>query len=290
MNAGPPAPTRPSPPSTPASASGSRTTHRSRTPTSSCGTCSASTTSLAWRSGRSCPSTWCRSGSSPRASSTRTPPWTRRPRDDAAPIRRMPSRVAEGRRLFQAEKPDGRLAHLELADLAGDGQGELVHHDHVARDLVTRELSGGELPHLLGGEWLSPWTDLDPGTQLLAVFDVGHADDLGVEDVGVGVEELLDLPRVDVLPAPDDHVLDPAGDVDVPVGVHHGQVAGVHPAGGVDRLGGLVRLVPVAEHHRVAAGAQLARLAARHGQPGVRVDQLDLEVRVDPADRGYPLF
>ena len=65
--------------STPASASGSRTTHRSRTPTWSSGTSSASTTSLAWRSGRSCPSTWCRSGSSPRASSTRTPRWTRRP-------------------------------------------------------------------------------------------------------------------------------------------------------------------------------------------------------------------
>ena len=49
------------------------------TPTWSSGTSSAFTTSHAWRSGRSCPSTWCRSGSSPRASSTRTPRWTRRP-------------------------------------------------------------------------------------------------------------------------------------------------------------------------------------------------------------------
>ncbi len=62
----------------------------------------------------------------------------------------------------------------------------------------------------------------------------------------------------------------------------------MHPAGPVDRLGGLLRLVPVAEHHRVAAGAQLARLAAGQRQPGLRVDDLDLDVRVHPADRGHP--
>ena len=106
-------------------------------------------------------------------------------------------------------------------------------------------------------------------------------------DVRVGVEELLDLARVDVLAAADDHVLDPAGDVDVAVAVHHPEVAGVHPAGPVDRLGGLLRLVPVAEHHRVAAGAQLAGLAAGQRQPGLRVDDLDLDVRVHPADRGH---
>src|SRR5947209_19676202 len=59
-----------------------------------------------------------------------------------------PSRVANGRRLFQGEQPDGLLAHLEFADLAGGGHGELVHHDHVARDLVACEPSGGDFPDL----------------------------------------------------------------------------------------------------------------------------------------------
>ena len=57
----------------------------------------------------------------------------------------------------------------------------------------------------------------DPGHQLLAVALVGHADDGDVLDVGVAVEELLDLARVDVLAAPDDQVLDAADDVDVAV-------------------------------------------------------------------------
>ena len=43
---------------------------------------------------------------------------------------------------------------------------------------------------------------------------------------------------------------------------HHGQVAGVHPPVGIDRLGGLVGVVPVARHHRVPAGAELAGHAA----------------------------
>src|SRR3712207_7186432 len=53
--------------------------------------------------------------------------------------------------------------------------------------------------------------------------------------------ELLDLARVHVLPAADDHVLDPADDVEVAGVVHDGEVAGVHPAGGVEDLRGLLR-------------------------------------------------
>ena len=64
----------------------------------------------------------------------------------------------------------------------------------------------------------------------------------------------------------------------------------MHPAVLVDRLGGLLRLVPVAEHHRVATGAVLAGLPARDGLAGRRVDDLDLDVRAHPADRlGAPL-
>jgi hypothetical protein len=80
----------------------------------------------------------------------------------------------------------------------------------------------------------------------------------------MAVEEFLDLARIDVLAAADDHVLDPADDVAIAFGVDGREVAGVHPAVGVDRLGGLLLVVPIALHHRIAARAQLARLAARH--------------------------
>jgi hypothetical protein len=50
----------------------------------------------------------------------------------------------------------------------------------------------------------------------------------------VGVEELLHLARIHILSSADDHVLDAPDDVEVALCVHDGEVAGVHPAGGVD--------------------------------------------------------
>ena len=50
--------------------------------------------------------------------------------------------------VVQAEDLDGVLAHLDLADLAGDGHRELVDDVHVARDLVVRELAAAELAQL----------------------------------------------------------------------------------------------------------------------------------------------
>jgi hypothetical protein len=116
-----------------------------------------------------------------------------------------------------------RISTLRTLPVTVIGKSSTI--SHVARDLVVRELAGreGRTPARDGlGAGLHP----DPGAELLAVLRVGHPDDLSVEDVGVGVEELLDLARVDVLAAADDHVLDPAGDLDEAVLVHDGEVTG----------------------------------------------------------------
>ena len=124
-----------------------------------------------------------------------------------------------------------------------------------------------------------------PGHQLLAVALVGHADHLHVLDVGVGVEELLDLARVDVLAAADHHVLDPPDDVDVAVVVHHGEVAGVHPPVGVDGLGGARRRRSSSPASPSSRGCRTRRSRrARSVVAGGRVGDADLDVGVDPAD------
>jgi len=192
---------------------------------------------------------------------------------------------------LQPEHLDRPLAHLDLADLAGDGHREVLvraEHVHVPRHLEVRDAPGRIGLHRLGGQRIGARPLLDPRHQLLAVPHVRDADDLHIDHVRVGVEELLDLARVDVLATSDDQVLDPANDGEVAGVVHHGQVAGVHPAGLVDHLVRHGRLLPVAEHHRVAAGAELPRRAARHSQPVLGVDHLDLQVRVHPPDGRYP--
>ena len=64
----------------------------------------------------------------------------------------------------------------------------------------------------------------------------------------------------------------------------------MHPAVGVDGLGGAFGVVPVAQHHRVAPGLELAAGASGHDHAGGRVDDADLDVGVDPPDGGDPLL
>src|SRR5947208_1174774 len=124
---------------------------------------------------------------------------------------------------LEPELADGLLAHHEFLDLAGDGHREGIDELDVARDLVVGDLALAELADLLGGRLLAVM-QLDPGADLLAVLLVRHADHLHVLHLEMAVQELLDLARIDVLAAPDHHVLEPADDVDVARIVHRREV------------------------------------------------------------------
>src|SRR5262249_36940752 len=105
--------------------------------------------------------------------------------------------------------------------------------------------------------------ELNPGHQLLAESRVGHTEDRYFFYLRMSIKKLLDLARIHVLAAADDHVLDAPGDVHVALIVHHGEIARVHPAGRVDRFRGRLFVVPIAEHHAVTARAELAKRTAR---------------------------
>ncbi len=76
---------------------------------------------------------------------------------------------------------------------------------------------------------------------------MGYPDHRAVGDRGMIEERGLDLDAVDVLATSDDHVLGPVHDVDEPLLVDAGHVAGVKPSMGEGR-GRLGRTVPVAAH------------------------------------------
>src|SRR5574337_62687 len=196
--------------------------------------------------------------------------------------------VSGGLLLGEAELGLHLVANLELLELAGHRHREAAHELDVARHLVVRDLTLAERAHLVFGELLAGLGD-DPRAQLFAEARVRPADPLHVLHLRVPVQELLDLARVDVLAAADHHVLDAADDVDVALGVHRREIAGVQPAVLVDRLGGARLVFPVAVHHAVAAGAELAGHARRDRRAGVRVDDLDLDVRLHGADGGHAL-
>ena len=74
------------------------------------------------------------------------------------------------------------------------------------------------------------------GKDFLAADLVWHADHRALEHAGVPVQHLLDLARIDIFAAADDHVLGSVDDVEVPVGVDIADVTGVQPTV-ADRLG-----------------------------------------------------
>ena len=96
------------------------------------------------------------------------------------------------------------------------------------------------------------------------------------------MEELLDLARVQVLAAPDDHILDPADDPAIARLVQRREITGVHPAGGIDDLASPQIVPPIADHDGIAPGAKLARLAPLH-HPSPIIDDLRFQVGHDPS-------
>src|ERR1700722_17537618 len=97
-------------------------------------------------------------------------------------------------------------ADFSLQDLAGRTFGESIHDPYGTRALVRCYLALGVFAQLILGGGL-PGLERHDGGDLFAERLVRHADDRGLGDRGVLVQHLLDLPRVDVVTAADDHVL-----------------------------------------------------------------------------------
>src|SRR6266404_9848680 len=180
---------------------------------------------------------------------------------------------------LQPEPRLDRLAHHEFLDLAGNRHREFVDEFDVARNFVMRDLALAEAADLLGRQRLAG-SRPDPRAEFLAVAVVGDAENLHVLNLGMAVEKLLDLARVEVFAAVDHHVLGTADDVAITLRIDDGDIAGMHPAIGIEDIGGLFRLVPIPQHDAVAAGAQFARFAAGH-HAALEIDDLDLNMRMN---------
>src|SRR6266851_4935921 len=187
---------------------------------------------------------------------------------------------------LQSEPRLDRVAHHELLDLSSHRHRKFVDELDVARDLVVRDLAVTEVANLVGGQRLAG-SRPDPCAELLAVTTVGDTEDLNIQDLRMTKQKFLDLARVEVLTAADHHVLDAADDVAITLGIDDRDIAGVHPAAGIEHAGRLFGFVPIAQHDAVATGAQFAPFAARH-DASLEIDNLDLDMGMNAPDGGDP--
>src|SRR5205085_5916813 len=121
-----------------------------------------------------------------------------------------------------------RVAHDELLDLAGHRHREFIDELDIARNLVVGDLALAKAAHLLRRQRLAR-LDADPRAELFAVTIVGDTKYLHILDFRMAIEELLDLARIKIFAAANDHVLDAADNVAVALVIDGREVAGVHP-------------------------------------------------------------
>src|SRR5215472_19202488 len=118
----------------------------------------------------------------------------------------------------------------------------------------------------------------------LAQPRVGNAYDGRVQDLRVRVEDLLDLPREELLAAAVDHLLEPPDDLHVAGPVELTEIARAEPAVGSKELGVRRRVLVVAEMDRRSKRGDLALSAIGNVASRV-VDQSEAEAGGDDADR-----
>ena len=106
-----------------------------------------------------------------------------------------------------------RSAMSCLLHLAGRRPRQLVQEMHAVRDLEIRQQFSTTLLHP-GRRRLGPGTN-DGNLDDLAEHVVRHGEGCALLHAVHAVDDLLDLPGKNILPADIDHVLAPADDVDV---------------------------------------------------------------------------
>ncbi|GIG91455.1 hypothetical protein Pen02_63910 [Plantactinospora endophytica] len=153
-----------------------------------------------------------------------------RVRGDRDRIGRGPGQAEQRvRAAVHAEQARGRTAQPVPGDLPGGGARDLGHRVQRDRHLVVGQ------PRAQGREGRRHVERLrrvehEVTDRLLAEHLVGLPGRCGIGHAAEPTQHLVDLAGMDVLPASDDQVLDPATDRQVPGGVAAGQVTGAVPA------------------------------------------------------------
>src|SRR3546814_11582764 len=100
-------------------------------------------------------------------------------------------------------------------------------------------------------------------------------------------EHILDLDRIDILAARDEHLLPAAGDVGEAIGVAAGKVARAEPAVGGESRTRRLLVVPVTRRDAGAREEQVADGPVPHVAPFL-VDYAGAAEQLRPADRSDP--
>src|SRR5688572_16406794 len=210
-----------------------------------------------------------------------------RPMPALAPVTRtcFPDKSDDIARLYRLAVPFQHPVSQDVAaDLAGAGERQLAEVLEALGKLVVRDLTLEELDHLLERE-LGARLGHHAKTVPLPEPRIGQPDHRGVQDLRMGIQDLLDLARKEFLAAAVDDLLAAPGDLDVALLVDvAAEIPRAEPSVLGESPGVGLRVGVVAEVHRWPACRDLADLPARHVIARV-VDDSKLHLAHHPAGR-----
>src|SRR6188768_871648 len=182
------------------------------------------------------------------------------------------------RRTFQRHGALDALAQREAVDLVRARLRQRVHEVNLDRSFVLDHLGLAVLEELFFGQRYAGIED-DERDEHLAQARIPLADGRGLADLRVLEQHLVDLARVHVEAADDDHVLLAVDEEDETLFVDVADVARVHPAVAI-RARRLLGLIAITRTHLRAAHAQLAALTKRqHAIATLEIHDLQLGAR-----------
>src|SRR5919107_5576749 len=172
-----------------------------------------------------------------------------------------------------------------LEELANGALGKLLAELDLLRHLVWGEFVAAVGDEVLLRQRATLFLNHEDLHRLSPVF-VWHADGNALDDLGMLVEHLFDIPRIDLEAARVDDLLLAVDDVEVAVVVHASDVARVQPAV-AQRVRCLLGHLPVAPHHLWTFQDELPRLPCRHLLLA-RLDVHDLYISTGNRDPDAP--
>src|SRR5579871_1069870 len=163
----------------------------------------------------------------------------------------------------------------------------IVLRQRVDEDIILRPLEARDAIEAKRVELFCACFAHDIGDDDLAPFGVRPADHRNFANLFVGEQHLLDLARINVGAAGNDHVLGAVLEREIALGVEDADIAGVQPAA-LERGFARLRIFPVTRHHHVALAENFAGRVRGQGAI-LRVRNLHLDASEGPAG-GAELF
>src|SRR5256885_7701499 len=149
---------------------------------------------------------------------------------------------------------------VQFAQLGLENLPVIVLWQRLDEDIVLRPLEARDLGQAKRVEFAERHITHHIGDDDLAPFGMRPPDHRGFAHIGVLEQHLLDLARINVGAARNDHVLGTVLQGQIAFGIEHADVAGVQPAA-AHRLRARLRIAPVAGHYDIAAAENLTGLA-----------------------------